>query len=679
MSCTICGESGHNRSKCPKRGQDQRNSKGPLTYTLALILFVYLSVLLLALPQISQYDLGVPVFVVYLISSVFAAVLLFGTLHSSASVSGTQWGLYFELGGAAAFFAIVLGGGLYFEHAQRRGPFTVTIYLVSAEKQQTTVKRDGEITLFTNPPRRQSFHNGVAEFRELPIEVNGQDVAYSIDVNGYELSPQSPKLINLKARSTVMLTVTSMPSPHMGNNGPSIQQANAAVAEASSDKTTYEDHTPANSMLTSSTSMQRLGPAVSPSAPEHIRRLAIDLDDVIKECAAISSRDDRISKLTSVLKANETELASIVDPSIVSRVAALNYVLSMEYEGKYNHSMARDALERQFVELMKIYDKNPQFRYDPGLPTIALWVARNRVRWAFAVMAQNNGVPDEDSQIAIRQQLELATSAMKTLPINNDPMLALNWIPICSALLSNGDIKEAKAVLREAISSVGEPTTERAESSGRRLFFGIYFMLTAVIAAEERQCEQALTAIARSESYFGSDEAPLAELFADPSGAIGVVYLLIARASQTDKDIMAALDSALKHLERGDQCEDCQYAWACALSKKAQYVSDPERSNLINQSTSKLKWVLERFADLPFRVRVSAISKDPFLRLALETEDAQSTISSYKWRGIPWNPLPVPPAIPFIWEAEFWHIAIPLERVRTTRLSGDERILRSAE
>src|SRR5262249_55418994 len=111
---------------------------------------------------------------------------------------------------AAAFAAVVLAGGLYYELAQRRDTFGITIYLVSAENPQNTVRADGTITLRTNPPRQGEFQKGIAEFRELPRTVSGQEVDYSIDVKGYVLAPDALKKVQLKPGGTVELLVRAI-------------------------------------------------------------------------------------------------------------------------------------------------------------------------------------------------------------------------------------------------------------------------------------------------------------------------------------------------------------------------------------------------------------------------------------------------------------------------------------
>ncbi len=615
MACTICGEAGHNRSNCPRRQQEQPHFNGKVFFALLGALLVFLGVAIWQLPRISQYDFGTPTFVVLVLAASLAAVLMFGLLHSSGTLRGHKWGFYLELGGAAAFFGVVLAVGLYYEISQRRGSFAFTIYLVSAGDERTIIRGEGTITLRTNPPRNAEFHNGVAEFRELPTSANGQDVDYTIDVKGYKEAANAPKQIKLQPGATLNLFV----------------QPKQEVAKGSS----------------------------SESKTDSTKRLATALDDAVNEIGKLTSRDDRIAKLTITLNKHEDEVKSIKVPEIVLRVAGLHFRLAQEYEGVHNFAKARTSLENEFFQLKKIYDQDPLWTFDSSSGPVAVHIARNRLYWVFTMIAQQNDNIDDSTRLELRRQIETAGNALLRIPVKDEVQHAALWLPVCIAYMANANVKEAKSALEEAYRHVGQPTTAKAELQGRRRFYFHYYLLAAAIGAEERRCSDAASFVTMAKKY-QDDEL-------DPQGVIGFTYLLIARASPTDKDLQEALENSIRELRQGDQCESCRYNLACALSKKAELSKADDRSELIKESASHLEWVLGRSELLPYKVRLKAVETDPFLKLAVNTASARKPLGSYEWRGVPFYP---PSGI---WQATLWHCGIPLERVRFTRLSGDVR------
>src|SRR5262245_50919323 len=180
----------------------------PVFFSLLGFLLLFIGLAIWQLPRVTRFDSGLLTFVVVITASSMASLLMFGLLRSSGIVRGNQWGFYVELGGAAAFFVVLVAGGLYYENWQRRGPFVFSIYLVSAEDQQSIVRGEGTITLRTNPPRPPAeFRNGIAEFRELPISATDQEVDYSVEIKGYELVPNAPKKLTLEPGGKVDLLI----------------------------------------------------------------------------------------------------------------------------------------------------------------------------------------------------------------------------------------------------------------------------------------------------------------------------------------------------------------------------------------------------------------------------------------------------------------------------------------
>jgi hypothetical protein len=208
---------------------EQAQSSFPGTVRLALAALFF--VLALVIWQLHLFpDPQVRKFVVYAFVAGFATLLTFGVLRSSGVLRSQRWGVYVELGGSAAMLVAVLGIGLHYDLLQPRDAFAITIYLVSSEDQRTPIKSDGKVTLLTNPPRHSVFHEGIAEFRELPMAVNDQDVDYTVEVAGYQLSPDARKKLKLQSGASILLPLRAL-KPETVQPGPVIPPSPDIVIE----------------------------------------------------------------------------------------------------------------------------------------------------------------------------------------------------------------------------------------------------------------------------------------------------------------------------------------------------------------------------------------------------------------------------------------------------------------
>ncbi|MCP4699852.1 MAG: sel1 repeat family protein [Gammaproteobacteria bacterium] len=149
---------------------------------------IALGLLLWQLPKISSYDLGAPVFVVYVLVSLFAAGITFGVLRGYGSLKGEKFGLAIEFGGAASMCLIVLLAGMLFE-GKESDVFEITVYFHEEGKQTKLVKTSGTATLLLDEPKKDSTTKGYVVFSKIPAKNLGENISLSVDVDGYEANP----------------------------------------------------------------------------------------------------------------------------------------------------------------------------------------------------------------------------------------------------------------------------------------------------------------------------------------------------------------------------------------------------------------------------------------------------------------------------------------------------------
>ena len=206
MGCAICGKDGHNRTTCPERNREGENL--PIFfYVLLVFLLIILGIWVWQLPNINKFDSRSISYVIHVMVSAVASVILFGVLRSSGTFRGSRWGFQIELGGPAALFIVVLLIGVWFEINSDNNTFSITIYLVSTEDDTTNVNCKGTVTLRTNPPLTTQIKEGIAEFRSLPLIVLDNKVDYSIDITGYKVDSKTQKQITLKSNASIKIFI----------------------------------------------------------------------------------------------------------------------------------------------------------------------------------------------------------------------------------------------------------------------------------------------------------------------------------------------------------------------------------------------------------------------------------------------------------------------------------------
>jgi hypothetical protein len=189
-----------------------------------------------------QTDFQTQRLVVSIFATLLTVLVTFGVLHSTGVVQGEKHQIFVELGGSAAMAVVVLAICLYYYRSQPPSSFAITIYLVSPEDQRETIKKAGKMTLTTNPPRHSEFHEGIAEFRELPSDATDQDVNYSVEVEGYQLSPDAPKTLRLRPAGTLFLKLQARSSkPEPFEPGPPIDAASPGIYMEKPGKDFFEE------------------------------------------------------------------------------------------------------------------------------------------------------------------------------------------------------------------------------------------------------------------------------------------------------------------------------------------------------------------------------------------------------------------------------------------------------
>ena len=125
-------------------------------------------------------------YLVLVASGLAAAIALFtGLRRSSALYSGKgPWGAL-ELGGPVVVFALVVLGGALF--APNRGPFALTVFL-RGPNGEILARSEGRVMLHLGPDARVESigEKGTASFAGVPAEFRGQDVAVTLEAEGFE-------------------------------------------------------------------------------------------------------------------------------------------------------------------------------------------------------------------------------------------------------------------------------------------------------------------------------------------------------------------------------------------------------------------------------------------------------------------------------------------------------------
>lgn len=150
------------------------------------------------LPVMHQYDARLFNYGFYVVLGILAAVACFGVLRSSGKLRGEQFGSSWELGGAAAFCALVIAGGIWYESQHPPGEFGFSIYIYENDNPNAVISTNGSITLFLDERKVVNVNEGYADVQRIPSRYNGRKVGYQLDVKGYVLKDEKSAELELR-------------------------------------------------------------------------------------------------------------------------------------------------------------------------------------------------------------------------------------------------------------------------------------------------------------------------------------------------------------------------------------------------------------------------------------------------------------------------------------------------
>jgi hypothetical protein len=162
-----------------------------------------------------------------------AAAFLFGGLQSYARYRGEQFGGTLELGGPVVLFLLVLILGFWLPKPASN--FPLTVYVHGPDGPQDLILRgSGYILLDIGGERKKRpiGNDGEVVFSEIPANFRGQEVAVTLDADGYDLydSHQKAHL----TESSVYVEVHKKPGSVRGyvhdDEGKPLQDVSIALA-----------------------------------------------------------------------------------------------------------------------------------------------------------------------------------------------------------------------------------------------------------------------------------------------------------------------------------------------------------------------------------------------------------------------------------------------------------------
>jgi len=171
-----------------------------------LLLFAYSRLI----PLFAEYgELYFFRYILLLAFGLVGAIVLFGVIRSSSTISYTEKNWKVKIGGpAAVFFLVVWGGIKYVPNTPQT--FDVTIRPESSETNGAIIT-SGSILVDLDSDRRSQrlSPSGEADFKQVPWRFRGTAVSVRAQVEGYEETPQSIVL----SGSVVTLLLIKLPPP----------------------------------------------------------------------------------------------------------------------------------------------------------------------------------------------------------------------------------------------------------------------------------------------------------------------------------------------------------------------------------------------------------------------------------------------------------------------------------
>ncbi len=189
-------------SRGPAKGHAQRQNPQSKIVLYALIsLGSFLSaIILIALmvwkaEALTRFGLvGHLYYAIVVTLGLFAAVFLFGVLHSYASYRGQHLGGVLQLGGPAVVFALVVVGGKVL--VPDTAPFPIAVYVHGPRgEQEVGLLNSGAVVLDLDERIKQQIGDrGQAVFPTVPAKFRNQEVPVSVESEAFETVPQPMRL-----------------------------------------------------------------------------------------------------------------------------------------------------------------------------------------------------------------------------------------------------------------------------------------------------------------------------------------------------------------------------------------------------------------------------------------------------------------------------------------------------
>lgn len=193
-------------------GEFMDENSGPQKKMTPFFIIVFLGMLVVfcivlsQLSNLSSFSSSLGSYAVISFVSLVCSVGLFGVLHSTGTFTGQKWGLAVQLGGAAAFFVVMVGVGIYFELKTRQSEIAFSAYVCDFADHEKILDVDGTLTLYLEERKEVAISHGGAYPQHLAASWNDQKVGYMIHVPGYDLPPNHEE-IKIHAGSRILIPV----------------------------------------------------------------------------------------------------------------------------------------------------------------------------------------------------------------------------------------------------------------------------------------------------------------------------------------------------------------------------------------------------------------------------------------------------------------------------------------
>jgi hypothetical protein len=175
-----------------------------------VVLLVFVLIYSLLIPRLSEFgELHFFRYILLVGLGLIGAIILFGTMSSSADVNYKERSWAVKVSGPAAIFVLIVIGGIKFVPNAPQS-FDVTIRPESSDTESAIIASGSIIIDLDSDRRIQPLSpNGEADFKQIPWKFRGKKVKVRPQVDGYEVKPQSVVL----SESVVALPLVKLPPP----------------------------------------------------------------------------------------------------------------------------------------------------------------------------------------------------------------------------------------------------------------------------------------------------------------------------------------------------------------------------------------------------------------------------------------------------------------------------------